>query len=146
MTCFKNIHQITYFKIIDFFQDHLNWLLSRQSAQTLISLLFQKTLLSGELKFQLAGKSCFSVKSTDFTSSWYLYRAAGFTSAGIAAGSFAASAMSWTGVVGAGSVIAGLQSAGAAGIGITTKVIGASIGAGVGHMLSSSSRDDDDRR
>ena len=75
-------------------------------------------------------------------------RAVGFTTAGIAAGSFAASAMAWVGPIGAGSIFAGLQSAAAAGIGLTGKAIGASIGAAVGHTLTRYTKDcdEDDRR
>lgn len=63
--------------------------------------------------------------------------AVGFTSAGIAAGSLAASMMSAAavangGAVAAGSLVAVLQSAGAVGLSVTASAAVASVGAGVG--------------
>ncbi len=62
--------------------------------------------------------------------------AVGFTSAGIVAGSVAAKAMSVAAPIPSGSLVATAQSAGAAGIGVTGKVIGAAVGAAVGKKMS----------
>ncbi|CAL1534935.1 unnamed protein product [Lymnaea stagnalis] len=64
--------------------------------------------------------------------------AVGFTSAGIAAGSLAATAMStaWSTGVGVG-LVAAAQSAGAVGaVGLVGTVAGGAVGAGVGHVIA----------
>ena len=61
--------------------------------------------------------------------------AAGFGAAGIAAGSMGASMMAASAPVAAGSTVAILQSAGAAGVAIGTKVAGAAVGAAIGDAL-----------
>ncbi|PFX17698.1 interferon alpha-inducible protein 27-like protein 1 [Stylophora pistillata] len=63
----------------------------------------------------------------------FLLPAAGFTTAGVAAGSVAAGIQSavYGGTVTAGSVFATLQSAGAAGLGVTTSAAVGSFGAGL---------------
>lgn len=63
--------------------------------------------------------------------------AAGFTSAGVAAGSLAAGVQSvfYGGAVGSTTIFAGLQSAGAAGIGLGTNVaIGTTVGSAVSYI------------
>lgn len=62
----------------------------------------------------------------------------GFTVAGVAVGSVAASAMAvYGGAIPAGGVLATLQSAGAAGLALSTKVILAAVGGGVGYVATS---------
>ncbi|CAL1534934.1 unnamed protein product [Lymnaea stagnalis] len=69
--------------------------------------------------------------------------AVGFTSAGIAAGSLAATAMStaWSTGVGVG-LVAAAQSAGAVGaVGLIGTVAGGAVGAGVGHVIAKAGSD-----
>uniref|UniRef100_A0A3Q1ECJ9 Interferon alpha-inducible protein 27-like protein 2A n=1 Tax=Acanthochromis polyacanthus TaxID=80966 RepID=A0A3Q1ECJ9_9TELE len=71
----------------------------------------------------------------------FVLGAAGFTSAGVAAGSYAAGMMSSAAIangggVAAGSVVAVLQSAGAAGLSATANAAVAGVGATVGWLAS----------
>jgi len=70
----------------------------------------------------------------------------GFGSAGIAAGSVAAAAQSYVGVVTAGSTIAALQSAGAAGIGLGAKAAIGGIGAAAAYHATEDSCDPSGRK
>uniref|UniRef100_A0A3Q3GGB9 Uncharacterized protein n=1 Tax=Labrus bergylta TaxID=56723 RepID=A0A3Q3GGB9_9LABR len=60
----------------------------------------------------------------------------GWTQAGVAAGSIAASIMSWMGVVSSGSLFAFLQSIGATGLTTTAAGVVGSVGGAMGWMLS----------
>uniref|UniRef100_A0A3Q3EPX2 Uncharacterized protein n=1 Tax=Labrus bergylta TaxID=56723 RepID=A0A3Q3EPX2_9LABR len=60
----------------------------------------------------------------------------GWTQAGVAAGSIAASIMSWMGVVPSGSLFAFLQSIGATGLTTTAAGVVGSVGGAMGWMLS----------
>lgn len=67
----------------------------------------------------------------------------GFTGAGVAASSAASWAMAlYGGAVPAGSIFATLQSAGAAGLAVSTKVILAAAGGGAGYAATSSACDE----
>jgi hypothetical protein len=67
---------------------------------------------------------------------------AGFTAAGVAAGSAAAVTQGYIGSIAAGSAFAALQSAGAAGIGIAGNAALAAAGAGIGAVVADKAVDD----